>query len=49
MTDYFVANGSNGADAGANETAPAVNGGDELGMDEISVRHLYDWRQIVSN
>ena len=38
MTDYFVA-GNGGADNGVatNGAVPAANGGDDLGMDEISV------------
>ena len=40
MTDYFVGGTSNGADASGastNGAAPATTGGDDLGMDEISV------------
>ena len=38
MTDYFVS-GNGVADSGiaTNGAAPATNGGDDLGMDEISV------------
>ena len=45
MVDYFDATAANGADGAAaagaatttNGAQPAANGGDDLGMDEISV------------
>ena len=45
MTDYFVA-GNGGADNGnvTNGAAPATNGGDDLGMDEISVSAMAEQR-----
>lgn len=38
MVDYFdkPANGTAGADGATNGAAPVVNGGDEIGMDDIS-------------
>ena len=46
MTDYFVS-GTGAADGAAatNGGAPAGNGGEDLGMDEISVGvpHVMDW------
>ena len=38
MTDYFVSgNGVTDGGITTNGAAPATNGGDDLGMDEISV------------
>ena len=38
MTDYFVANGTDGATT--NGVAPVANGGEDLGMDEVSVSKI---------
>jgi THO complex subunit 4 len=39
MTDYFVANGNEAA-ATSNGAAPAANGGDDQGMDEVLVSNF---------
>ena len=39
MTDYFVANNGNES-AATNGAAPVANGGEDLGMDEISVSKI---------
>ena len=46
MVDYFDANGTNGGPAGVDGAAAtngvAASGGDDLGMDEISVSKVWD-------
>jgi hypothetical protein len=39
MTDYFVGNGTEGA-ATTNGNVAAANGGEDLGMDGVSVSRL---------